>query len=174
MIYLLAFCRVATGLIFTISSVGKAWNISKFRQSIIGFGFFDKRLSSVVAIFVLCGEIAVILLVVIGGPLLLLGFLLTSGLLLIFCGALVAVLVRGLRVTCNCFGPSEKPVSFVDIRRNLGFISCELGGCTALVWTRESQTNLNSIEWLLIGFGATAFVVIWTQLGEIMELFRPQ
>ena len=78
MIYLLAFCRVATGLIFTISSVGKAWNISKFRQSIIGFGFFDKRLSSVVAIFVLCGEIAVILLVVIGGPLLLLGFLLSK------------------------------------------------------------------------------------------------
>jgi len=123
--------------------------------------------------FFLCSEFAVVLLVTIGGPLLLSGFARATLLLLIFCGALASVLARRLQTACNCFGSSEKNVSSADIWRNLGFILCASVGCGALTWTRDASISPGGIEWLLASLGALVFVLIWIQLGEIVQLFRP-
>jgi hypothetical protein len=170
--YILAFCRVATGLVFAISSLSKARNIPKFKQAILGFNLLPPRLSSLAAIFILCSEFAVVLLIVIGGPLLLYGFVLATLLLLIFCAALASALARRLQTSCNCFRSNEKLVTSADIWRNLGFVLCAVGGCGMLGWTREMRVSLGNIEWLLISLSALVFVLIWIQFGEIVQLFR--
>jgi uncharacterized membrane protein YphA (DoxX/SURF4 family) len=170
--YMLAFCRVVIGLVFVVSSVSKALNIAQFRQTISNFHILPGRLSGVAAMLFLCGEFVVVVCVLIGGSLLAIGFSLAIFLLLLFCIALVSVLARGIHTTCNCFGPSAKQVSHVDVWRNVGFILCTLGGYGALAWTKSTQGNPGLLEWGLTGLGAVVFVVIWIQLGEIVQLFR--
>ena len=87
MIYLLAFCRVTTGLVFAISSFSKARDLAQFQQALLDFQLLSRRLSKLAALFFLCGEGIVVLLIVIGGPVLLPGFALAILLLLVFCAA---------------------------------------------------------------------------------------
>jgi len=171
--YILAFCRVVIVLVFAISSFSKVRDIPKFKQAILGFHLLPRHLSGPIALLFLYGEFAVVLLTLIGGPFLLPAFALATLLLLIFCAALASVLARRLQTACNCFGSSEKSVSSADIWRNLGFILCATVGCGVLTWTRDAHVSLNSIEWLLASLGALVFVLIWIQLGEIVQLFRP-
>src|SRR5215831_15640120 len=147
MIYLLAFCRVAIGLVFALSCFSKARDIGQFQQAIYGFHLLSRRMSNLAALLFLCGEIAVVLFMLIGGPLLLYGFTLSILLLLIFCAALASVLVRKLYTPCYCFGTSAKPVTQADIWRNVGFLLCAGGGCEALIWTRGAQAGLEWIAW---------------------------
>src|SRR5260370_37238522 len=100
MIYILAFCRVAIGMVFAISSFSKARDIAQFQQAIVGFHLLSQRLSNLAALLFLGGEIAVVLLLLIGGPLLLPGFALALLLLLMFCAALASVLIRKLHTPC--------------------------------------------------------------------------
>ena len=171
-LYILAFCRVVIGLVFVVSSISKVLHISRFRQAISNFHILPGQLSGAAAILFICGEFAVVIFVIISGPLLLFGFALAIFLLLLFCIALVSVLVRRIRTSCNCFGASTKQVSHFDVWRNVGFILCALGGYGALAWTKGTQGNPGLLEWVLIGLGAAVFVVIWIQLGEIIQLFR--
>src|SRR5690242_17255269 len=115
MIYLLAFCRVTTGLVFAISSFSKARDLAQFQQALLDFQLLSRRLSKLAALFFLCGEGIVVLLIVIGGPVLLPGFALAILLLLVFCAALASVLIRRLPISCHCFGSSNKPVTSADI-----------------------------------------------------------
>lgn len=171
-LYMLAFCRVVIGLTFVVSSVSKVLHMAQFRQAISNFHILPGRLSGIAAMLFLCSEFAVVVFVLIGGPLLLFGFALASFLLVLFCIALVSVLVRRIRISCNCFGTSTKRVSHFDVWRNVGFLLCAFGGCGTLAWTKGSQWNPSLLEWGLIGLGAVVFVVIWLQLGVIAQLFR--
>ncbi len=171
-LYMLAFCRVVIGLVFVVSSVSKVLHMAQFRQAISNFHILPRRLCGAAAILFICGEFAVVVFVIIGGPLLLFGFALAIFLLLLFCIALVSVLVRRIRTSCNCFGASTKQVSHVDVWRNVGLILCALGGYGVFAWTKNTQGSLNLVEWVLTGLGAVVFVVIWIQSDEIVQLFR--
>lgn len=171
-LYLLAFCRVVVGLAFALSGISKALNLAQFRQAIRNFNLLPSWLSGIAAVLFLCSEFAVVILVILGGPLLAIGFSLAIFLLLLFCIALVSVLIRRIRTSCNCFGPGAKLVSRSDVWRNIGFMLCALGGWAGLGWTRNTQGNLGLLAWVLTGLGAGAFVVIWIQLGEIVQFFH--
>lgn len=170
--YVLTFCRVVTGLVFLVSGVSKSGHLPQFKQTIINFRILPNQLSGIAALLLLAGEFGVVLLMIAGGNFLLPGFVLAIALLIVFCGALASVLARSLRTSCNCFGPSEKPVTVSDLWRNLGFIGCALGGCVTQTWLRETDTTLSWLAWISISLGALVFVVIWVQLGEITQLFR--
>ncbi|HLW00313.1 MAG TPA: MauE/DoxX family redox-associated membrane protein [Ktedonobacterales bacterium] len=172
MVYMLAFCRVVIGLVFAISSFSKGRDFAQFHQAILGFRLLSRQLSNFAAPLFLCGEFVVALFMLIGGPLLLPGFALAIVLLFIFCAALASVLLRKLHTQCHCFGSSSRPVTPVDIWRNVGFLLCAGGGCEALIWTRGMSEGPAWIGWLFICLGAGAFVIIWIQLGEIVQLFR--
>ncbi len=172
MIYLLAFCRVTIGLVFALSSFSKARDFAQFQQALVRFQLLSRRLSRLAALLFLGGEGAVVLLIVIGGPALLPGFVLAILLLLIFCAALALVLIRRLRISCHCFGSNNRPVTQIDIWRNVGFLLCAGGGCEALIWTHGVQESMVWMVWLLIALSAGVFVMIWIQLGEIVQLFR--
>ena len=171
-LYVLTFFRVVIGLTFAVSSGSKTLHISQFRQTVLSFHLLPRRLSGIAALLFLCCEFVVTGFVAIGGRLLLPGFFLAIILLLIFCGVLASVLARRLSLPCNCFGPSEKPVTITDVWRNVGFIFCALGGCAAFVWTQRTSAHLEASEWLLMGLGACVFVMLWIQLGEIAQIFH--
>ncbi len=171
-LYMLAFCRMVTGLVFAFSSISKARDLSQFTATIANFRLLPRSLHAPAAFLFLGGEFAVAVLTALGGQALPLGFGLASVLLLLFCGALASVLARGLHTSCNCFGASKRPVTSADIWRNLGLLLCAAGGWSAFLWTRGTRESLGAVEWLLVMLGSLAFVLIWTQLGEIAQLFR--
>ena len=172
MAYVLTFCRVVTGLVFLISGASKAGHLPQFKQTITNFHLLPNHLSGIAALLFLAGEFSVVLLMIAGGSFLLPGFVLAIALLTMFCGALASVLVRKLHTSCNCFGPSEKPVTVSDLWRNLGFIGCALGGCVTQTWLRETDATVSWLAWIPISLGALVFVIIWVQVGEIAQLFR--
>jgi hypothetical protein len=172
--YVLTFCRAATGLLFLISSVSKARNVSQFKRAVANFRLLPKKLNSIAALFLLVGEFCVVALMGVGGSLLLPGFILAIFLLTIFCIAMSSVLVRKLYTSCNCFSTSNKPITVSDLCRNLGFIGCALGGSIIQSWqqTTHIHANLNWLEWILVSLSASVFIVIWIQLSEIAQLFH--
>lgn len=172
LLYTLAFCRFVIGLVFMVSSVSKLLYFAQFRKAVRNFNILPQKLSNITAMLFLCSEFSVVLLVVIGGSLLTVGFSLAIFLLLIFSCALVLALIRKTQVSCSCFGSSVKRVSYIDVWRNIGFILCALAGGGILIWSRATQGELSLIEWGLTGLGAAAFVAFWVQLGEIAPIFR--
>ena len=171
-LYLLAFCRIALGLVFLVSSLSKARDMAQFRAAIRAFHLLPPALSEMAALLFIGGECVVVVLLGIGGPLLLPAFILAGGLLLLFSLALISVIARKIQTACHCFGPSVKLVSRADVWRNVGFMLCVLGGIAALTWTRAPSISLSLSEWVLTGLGAVVFVVIWIQLGEIVQFLR--
>ena len=126
--YLLTFCRLVIGLVFVISFVGKVRDVGQFAATIGRFDLLPRRWTQTAALLFLGGEAAVVILLIAGGPLLPLAFALATLLLLLFSLALLSVLRRGIETSCNCFGASEKPLTYYDVGRNAGFIACSLLG----------------------------------------------
>jgi len=170
--YVLTFCRIAIGLVFTVSFVGKARNVAAFEQSIARFEMLPRWLEKRVAPLFLVAEFGVVALMVGGGDFLVIGFALGTSLLLVFSIAIASVLVRKIRSSCNCFGSDETPVSVHDVWRNAAFILCALGGMGALAVSSPRQNNADSGMWLFAGLSAVVFVVVCIQLREIVHLIR--
>lgn len=168
---ILAFCRIAIGLVFLISSGSKILHLAQFQQTITRFRLLPARVSSLLSPVVIVAEMAVVFLLAIGGRLLIIGFLLSILLLLIFCAALFSVLARSIQTSCHCFGTSEKPVTGSDIRRNLAFILCALAG-TVLGIRGVRPELLEPMMWLLSGATAVIFVMVTISFDEILQLFR--
>lgn len=173
-LYILAFCRIVIGFVFALSFGGKILSLSRFIHTVQEFAILPGKLSAPAAFLFLCTEGAVVILLLVGGILLPTAFLLAACLLMLFSAALISVLVRRLRTSCNCFGASEKLVSPADVWRNLGLIVCTLVGYGLLAWLQvhSEPAGLGFSDWLLAGLGALVFVLIWLQLDELMQLFR--
>lgn len=170
--YVQAFCRILLGLIFLLSSVGKLRDMVGFRKAINNFQIFPPQFDHLIArLFVGC-EIIVVILLVIGGPMLLYGFFLAIFLLTVFSSALVSVLIRKLSISCHCFGSSTRSVSLLDIWRNIGLLLCALFDLLTLVKVQHSPVRLDLFAWLFIGGLAVIVALVWTQLGEIIQLFH--
>ena len=171
-LYTLAFCRIVIGLVFGYSFLRKVVNIPAFEQTITQFRVLPQRFSRIAALLFLGGEFAVTFLLIAGGSFLSLGFFLSIFLLLLFCSALLSVLHRNIRTSCNCFGSTQKQVSAIEVLRNIGFLSCAVTGCAILAVSNNGQGQLGLFEWGLIGLGTAVCFVIWTQLSEIVHIFR--
>jgi hypothetical protein len=116
-------------------------------------------------------EVAIVLLVALGGRFLLPGFLLALTLLLIFGGALISVLARQIHTPCNCFGSNEKSVIQADVWRDAAFALCALGG-SVLTLGRMGLEQLEVLVWLLISGMAIIFVLTASFLDDIVQLFH--
>lgn len=170
-IYLLAFCRLVIGLVFVVSFLTKARHLTVFEQTITRFALLPRRFSRTLARLFLGGELLVVVLIALGGPVLAAGFGLAIILLLLFSGALVSVLRREIRTSCNCFGTSEKPVAASDVGRNAGLLLCAILGCASLAGANSDNGRLSLAEWGILGLGATVFVALLLNLSDILQLF---
>lgn len=100
----------------------------------------------------------------------LIAFGLASALLISFTIALASVLLRNLQIHCNCFGNSRRPVSPIDLLRNMGFLFCSCSGG----WLAARPEVGLAIEPLDLGFTslvALIFTLILSQLSDIYQLF---
>ena len=171
-LYILVFCRIFIGLVFGYSLLRKVMNIPAFEQTITQFRILPRKFSRIAALLFLSSEFVVTVLLIVGGSFLRLGFFLSIFLLLLFCSALISLLHRNMRSSCNCFGPTQKPVSAIEVWRNIGLILCAIIGCGVLAASNNGQGHPGLIEWGSIGLGVAVCVMIWIQLGEIVYIFH--
>lgn len=172
--YLLAFCRSAIGLTFAIAYVAKAKDVARFAETIRNFDLLPRQLAGIAAVLFLSGEAIVVLLLILGGQFLSLGFALSGLLLTLFTLALLSALVRDIQTSCNCFGTSEKPITYYDVWRNAGFIAFSVLGWWLATQAPMTAKHQTWVELALLSFLATIFVVVWTQLGEVATLLANQ
>ncbi len=132
-VYLLTFCRAAVTMLFAYSFATKVGELPQFAQTISNFKLLPKHWSQRIARFFLTVELAIVMLLVIGGSLMPLAFGLALLLLVVFTIALISVLARHIQTACNCFGSSQKSVTYADVWRNVGLSSViAVGWWTAL------------------------------------------
>jgi hypothetical protein len=170
--YVLAFCRVVIGLVFSISCISKAVHTGHFERTIAQLAIIPSKFSKVAAVSVLSSECIVVVLMFIGGRLLLHGFVITIFLLLFFCVVLTTVLIRKMRVPCNCFGSTAKSISRYDLWRNACFFMCALVGYAVLTGPYSGTAYLEAVEWGPIVLVAAVIVVTWIRISEFVLLFR--
>ncbi len=178
MLHLLLFAAITTALAFALSSAGKVASRAAFERAIGDLRLVPPRLVSHIALAVLAAESAVVGLIVLGvllpGTVLLrAGFLLALGLLVLFTAVLLSALARRLSTSCACFGATTKPISGWDVVRNGGLLLCAGAGYWSTVGPTAALRPLPLAEWGLVAVGAVIFILIWVQLGEITQLFKP-
>jgi hypothetical protein len=168
--YLQAFCRFVIGLVFGLSFIGKVKDAYAFEQTIARFDILPTRLNRVSAFLLLSAELLVVITMIIGGSLLIWGFLLAGIILLSFCMALASVMLRKIKTSCNCFGLSEKAVSPFDIIRNLGFVLCALVGYFAA--EPNGQAAPSMWGWTFAAIMAGVFMMIWSQIEDVLKILK--
>jgi hypothetical protein len=167
---LLIFCRWSIGLTFAVSALGKATAMGSFRDAIVDFGLLPAQLTGAVAGVVVGAEGLVVALEAAGGVLARAGFALALALLAGFSAVLARTLRKKTDVSCNCFGPSERKVSWFDVGRNASLALCCAGG----LWTAAGGTavRLSAGLGLALGLVAAGFVIVVTALEDITVLLR--
>lgn len=166
---LVLFCRITLGLVFSISAISKIFKMQPFVKAVVNFEILPNRLARFAAYLFVIGEFLTAILL--GMGCLTIGFSLVSLLLLVFSSALVVALWRKMRISCNCFGPTQTIISVYDLWRNGGFVICAIVGLIAL---ERSSTQQDLIIWdvMLVTFSAVIFVTIWTNLNDIAWLLQ--
>lgn len=171
--YLLTFFRFVIGFVFAISLIGKVRDVPAFEQAITNFRFFPQSFSKPLAYLFLLGESSTVIAMAIGEKLLLWGFLLAALMFLSFSIALSSVILRKIETTCNCFGPDQKEISFGHVLRSLGFMICGIGGSIISYFHNIPYGSIESVNLIFIGIFSMVFVLVWTHIGDIIQLLEP-
>ncbi|MFL6160767.1 MAG: MauE/DoxX family redox-associated membrane protein [Jatrophihabitantaceae bacterium] len=168
--YLLMFCRWSIALTFLGSAVGKARDLESFRLAITELRALPAGAARPAALGTVLAEGLVVLGMAIGHAALPAGFLLAAGLLVLFCLVLTAALRRGPGVSCNCFGASERPISWYDLGRNVVLLVCCVAGLISYVLADHGPPSAPVI--VLLGLMAGCFFLIVSNTADIVELLR--
>ncbi len=167
--YILIFCRSVVGLLFTLSFAGKVVNSSDFGQAIRNFRILPNQLSYIAAIFILCIEFLIIVLMFIGDSFLTVGFFFAGFTLVAFSLAILLVLLRDLRIDCNCFGPMYVEITYYDLLRNVGFLGATFVG---FVESLTSKVQLSQLEFFVVFLIAIVYLASLINLREIVLIFK--
>lgn len=122
--YLAEACRWFVILALLGAAAGKSIRFGRFRESLgAGFPMLGRIGAATVAVAILGGEWLAGGLILAGGALSRIGLLLALVLFVSLTLVVVAVVVKGMSVRCNCFGVSQQRISGFDLVRNLLFIT---------------------------------------------------
>ncbi len=114
-------CRLALGGIFLYAGLLKAADVTAFARNIAGYQLLPYSWNYLVAATLPTIEI-------LAGVLLLLGrkvraaSLLLALLTVVFIGAIVSVVLRGLEIDCGCFGGGGNPSPWLALLRDAGIL----------------------------------------------------
>lgn len=132
--HLVAVLRCMLAVVFLVSAVGKVRSrgaATAFAASLRDMRLMPDRVTGVVAGAVITVEFALVALMAVGW--LVAGFAVAAGLLSGMTAAIVAVVRRGLRASCNCFGVASAPLGYRHVVRNALPLSAALAGLAVLV-----------------------------------------
>lgn len=166
----LTFCRWAIGLTFAVSALGKARTLGTFRAAVAGFGVLPRRAERPAAVGTVAAEALVVALVALGGGWTAAGFVLALVLLVVFSAVLASALRRKAEVACNCFGASERQVSWYDLARNGCLATCCAGGLAS--WAASIGGRPELALTVALSLMAATFVALVSNLADIVELLR--
>lgn len=168
--WVLTFCRWAIGLAFGVSAVGKATAMAPFRTALADFGVLPQRLIGAAAITTVGAEALVVALVAVGRQPAVAGLCLGLALLVVFSATLITALRRKAEVSCNCFGPGDRKVSWYDLARNAVLGMCCVAGF--LGYGQSSAWHPSVAEVSLLGLMAAVLVTVAVNLEDIAEVLR--
>lgn len=165
----LMFCRITIAILFLFSFGRKVLTYRDFAVTLGDFKLFPRRWSKTVAWLFLSGEITTAMLVSFGGDGLLPGFLLATALLAVFSAALATALWRHIKMSCHCFGRTERPISSYDVARNAFLALCSVLG----LWMLRYPLQIASpAEMILLALMSLVFLLGVTNLSDIVETLR--
>jgi hypothetical protein len=81
----------------------------------------------------------------------------SAGLLIVFSGWMVSVLLRGLQLQCSCFGPSGAAVGWWQVARNVGLAVVAVAG---LMVAPSSHATVGSSVWGSLALMAGALLLV--------------
>ena len=171
--YLVFFARVFVFLVFTASVFPKFRNIDTFVKTISNFRLLPSGLIKPIAWIFALLELLVVIAAFFGGRLLPVAFIVAVFLLMLFTGALISILARGLRTRCNCFGSSHRDVSIYDIARNVGIIVITLMGAFALFSENSQPTEIELILKIILALMSASLAFIVVKLDDLLYVLRP-
>jgi len=163
------FCRITIVLLFLFSSASKALDLRDFVVTIGDFKLLPRRWSKTAAWLFLGSEITAAVLILLGGNVLSLGFLLATALLVTFSLALGMALRRNISMSCNCFGRTERRISYYDLARNGVLILCTVLG---LCLCNTAPQNLAISEIIVLVLMSVVFLLFVMNLREIVAALR--
>ncbi|TAM57727.1 DoxX family membrane protein [bacterium] len=118
--------RVAIGLVLVVAGALKAPNPNAFASTIAGFDLVPAAVAGPLAVFVPWFEILL-------GGYLVAGYLTRAAAwvacaeFVLFAGAIASVVVRGIHISCGCFGQADAaPASWVDVARDAALAAAAL------------------------------------------------
>jgi hypothetical protein len=168
--FVLIFCRWLIGLAFAVSAIGKARALRSFRSTLTELGVLPARMASGAALATITAEGLVVVLVAAGDVLAAAGFTLALVLLAAFSVILRAAIRKNADVSCNCFGPGERRVSWYDVARNGLLGLCCAAGLWA--WVISAGEHVSPALIVALGLTAAGFLVITANLDDFIEMLR--
>jgi uncharacterized membrane protein YphA (DoxX/SURF4 family) len=176
-IYLGFACRCLIGLVFVLSVAGKVRGRRAFEEFVTATRELlaaivpgpDRKAVRAVSLAVIAAEAVIPPLVLIPG-LTRVGFAVAVALLAAFTVAIAAVLRRGSRTACHCFGTSASPLRPVHLVRN-GLLLAAAG--TGLLLGGAGLAGTAPPLLLVTAVAAAVAALVLTRLDEIVDLFAP-
>ncbi len=166
----LIFCRWVIGLALAVSAVGKASALASFRSTIAELGILPGRLAGAAALGSVAAEGLTVVLVAAGSVFADAGFWLAAALLAAFSVILGIALRQKSDVSCNCFGPSERRVSWYDLARNGVLGLCCAGGLWP--WPDRAGVHLAPGLIVVLGLMGASFLLITVNLEDLVDVLR--
>jgi hypothetical protein len=166
----LVFGQVLIGATFAASALGKVRDPDGFAQSAGAFRLIPADRVPIVARLLTVADVLVVALLVVGlvpaaGVATTAGLGIAVALLVAYTVGLIAVRVRGMTVTCHCFGASPAPVSWWDVVRNVVLV----GGAGWGMAAGSPESRLPVGDGILVAMVALAAALILTNLSNVMN-----
>ncbi|MEU6754238.1 MauE/DoxX family redox-associated membrane protein [Spirillospora sp. NPDC046719] len=170
MLYVSFACRLTLVAVMTLAAVAKLRSPGAFAASLGDFGFVPARLRRPLAVLVPAAELLIALLLAVPATVTA-GFAAAA----LFCCGLtavpVAVVARGKRVTCACFGAGSEPMGGWHIARNAVLLAAAcLGAVVALSRGGGVPGDVPGIA--LAVFSAALLTTLTVFVDDIAALFR--
>jgi hypothetical protein len=161
------------GLVFLGASATKWRHPMRFADGVMAYDLLPEALAPGIAITIIIAE-SVLAFSHITGLLVSSAAYVGCGLLVTFIGAVSATLVRGLAVSCSCFGSETgEPISIMTLVRLFALLGGEIG---VVVIGGELVSGVRHEMAVMAFVAAAALVVIATwmlMLPGLMELIAP-
>jgi hypothetical protein len=162
--------RVITGLTFLTSATGKLRDRTAFVAAVEDFDILPRRWAHATATGVIGVELALVVAMSVGGPVLLVGFVAAAALLLAFTAALASALRRHSVVSCNCFGAATTRLSGYDLARNAALTAVALAG--ALAAAADHDRGLPPAEIAVLALASTGITLLALNVADVARTLR--
>lgn len=163
-------CRVLTGVVFLVAVAGKLRDFPGFAKSVRGLAFVPSRLVMPAAWGTIAAESGTVVLVAVP-PTAGWGLALALALDLVFTASIVAVLARGVSVSCHCFGTTPRRFGMRHVVRDVFLAAVSLAGLVGVLADGARPPSVAGPAAVLgVGLGLLGAVVT-VVFDSVAELF---